>query len=118
MQSSGGGGYGDPATRDPAAVADDLADGYVTAAGRAAYREALPVQARATPGLVPRHCRLPAALATLLGAVAGDLVELSSPSGPALRLWVTTVDPALPDSVVAAAFDGAFRIRRLGGGRP
>ena len=35
LQSAGGGGYGDPARRDPAALARDLAEGYVTAeAGR------------------------------------------------------------------------------------
>lgn len=31
LYSSGGGGYGDPATRDPALAARDLAEGYVTA---------------------------------------------------------------------------------------
>jgi N-methylhydantoinase B len=31
MQSAGGGGYGDPARRDPAALARDRAEGYVTA---------------------------------------------------------------------------------------
>jgi len=30
IQTGGGGGYGDPAERDPAAVAADLADGYLT----------------------------------------------------------------------------------------
>jgi N-methylhydantoinase B len=36
LQSAGGGGYGDPRERDPAAVAADIAEGYVTekAAGR------------------------------------------------------------------------------------
>jgi N-methylhydantoinase B len=31
LQSAGGGGYGDPKKRDPAALARDLAEGYVTA---------------------------------------------------------------------------------------
>ena len=30
LQSAGGGGYGDPARRDPAAIARDVAEGYVT----------------------------------------------------------------------------------------
>jgi N-methylhydantoinase B/oxoprolinase/acetone carboxylase alpha subunit len=30
LQSAGGGGYGDPARRDPAAVARDVVEGYVT----------------------------------------------------------------------------------------
>src|SRR6185437_4927023 len=33
MESSGGGGFGDPLERDPARVAADLAEGYVTAEG-------------------------------------------------------------------------------------
>ena len=32
MRYAGGGGYGDPQERDPAAVAADLRDGYITAA--------------------------------------------------------------------------------------
>ena len=31
LQSAGGGGYGDPRRRDPAALARDVAEGYVTA---------------------------------------------------------------------------------------
>ena len=31
LQSAGGGGYGDPRRRDPAALAADLAEGYVSA---------------------------------------------------------------------------------------
>jgi N-methylhydantoinase B len=31
LQSAGGGGYGDPARREAAAVARDIAEGYVTA---------------------------------------------------------------------------------------
>ena len=31
LQSAGGGGYGDPGKRDPAAVARDVAEGYVSA---------------------------------------------------------------------------------------
>jgi N-methylhydantoinase B len=37
MESSGGGGFGSPAGRDPDALNEDLADGYVTESGRAAY---------------------------------------------------------------------------------
>ena len=33
IQSPGGGGYGDPSRRDPAAVARDVAEGYVTVEG-------------------------------------------------------------------------------------
>ena len=36
LRTSGAGGYGSPAERDPQAIADDIADGYVTA-GKANY---------------------------------------------------------------------------------
>jgi N-methylhydantoinase B len=36
LKSGGGGGWGDPAERDPAAVADDLENGFVTSAAGAA----------------------------------------------------------------------------------
>ena len=32
LQSAGGGGYGDPRRRDPAALASDVAEGYVSPA--------------------------------------------------------------------------------------
>ena len=38
FETAGGGGYGDPAERTPAALEADLADGKVTAEGAAAYR--------------------------------------------------------------------------------
>ena len=37
IETSGGGGFGDPRTRDPAHLARDLADGLVTREGAAAY---------------------------------------------------------------------------------
>ena len=43
VQSAGGGGFGDPRERDPAAIADDLKNGYITERGAAAaygYRPA------------------------------------------------------------------------------
>lgn len=38
LETSGGGGYGDPRERDPAQLAADLADGYVGEDGAAIYR--------------------------------------------------------------------------------
>ncbi len=38
VQLAGGAGFGDPGAREQALVDDDLADGYVTAAGEGAYR--------------------------------------------------------------------------------
>ena len=118
MRSSGGGGFGDPAERAPAALADDVADGYVTVAGQAAYEAAASVRVHVQSGLAPQRCRLSAALAARLGAASGDLIELAARSGPARRLWVEATDPTLPHDAVAASFEGGFHIRRLGGGRP
>jgi N-methylhydantoinase B len=119
MHSSGGGGFGAPAARNPAALADDLADGYVTAEGRASYDDVAPtVRLRLAPGLDDRHCQLSPALAARLSAALGDLVELTAPSGPARRLWVETIDASLQDDEARAAFAGVFHIRRLGAGRP
>jgi len=118
MQSSGGGGFGDPAERAPSALADDVADGYVTAAGRPAYNPAPWAHVHTQPDLAARWCRLSPTLAARLGAKPGDLVELCAPSGPARRLWVEAIDAAVSPGAVAAAFDGQFQIRRLGGGRP
>ena len=39
LQSAAGGGYGAPDKRDPAALARDVAEGYVTAAGAAHYQK-------------------------------------------------------------------------------
>jgi N-methylhydantoinase B len=38
LRTAGGGGFGDPAKRDPAAITADIADGYVTADGALSYR--------------------------------------------------------------------------------
>jgi len=117
MESSGGGGFGDPLERDPLLVAADVAEGYVTAvAAEAAYgvvlrpdgpdpdatrarRETLRrrrqrVRLIAAPGLDGprgRAIRLDAATAGALGVGAGAVVELVNPRGAPLRAWVTDV---------------------------
>jgi N-methylhydantoinase B len=124
MESSGGGGFGDPLERDPARIAADVAEGYVTpgAAERAygvvlargtidaettrARREALRrervrVRLAAAPGLdggaAGRSIRLDAATAHRLGAAEGAIVELVNPRGAPLRAWVTATDAARPE---------------------
>jgi N-methylhydantoinase B len=95
MQSAGGGGYGDPRERDPAALERDLALGYVTAAGSAAYGAghaplALTVFRMATaPG--PRQAVLGARTAERVGLRDGDLVEFPR-EGPSPRAWVRIAD--------------------------
>ncbi len=119
MDSSGGGGYGDPLERDPARVAADVAEGYVTrAAAESAYgvvfangvpdaeatrarRAALRagrVRARVAAGGGlegdGRPIRLDGVTARRLGAAAGAIVELVNPRGAPLRAWVTATDAA------------------------
>jgi len=119
MESSGGGGFGDSLARDPARVAADVAEGYVTpAAAEAVYgvvlrdggpdlertravRETLRggrrrVRIDTAPGLDGprgRALRLDAATAAALGVATGAVVELVNPRGAPLRAWVTDVLP-------------------------
>jgi N-methylhydantoinase B len=123
-QSSGGGGYGDPLEREPARVASDVAEGYISlATAEAAYgvilrdgqvdleatearrrelqeqRVFLTVEAlrgEETPGGYRAVVVAPSA-ADALQAKAGDLVEclaLKHPGAP-LRAWLR-IDPGLP----------------------
>jgi N-methylhydantoinase B len=119
MESSGGGGFGDPLERDPARVAADVAEGYVTldAAAREygvvwrdgavdeaatrARRDSLRA-ARARVRLDPvsdleadrgRLLRLDAGTAGRLGVAPGAIVELVNPRGAPLRAWVAAVLP-------------------------
>ena len=119
MDSSGGGGFGDPLERALDAVAADLAEGYVTAAAaeaiygvvlrggaidpeasarrREELRAARPrVRLRAVADLETergRSIRLDADTAGRLGVGAGAVVELVNQSGAPLRAWVTDVLP-------------------------
>ncbi len=119
MESWGGGGFGDPLERDPARVAADLAEGYVTPAaaereygvvwraGRVdevatrARRESLRA-ARPRVRLTPvsdldtargRLVRIDTETARRLGVVPGAIVELVSPRGAPLRAWVAALLP-------------------------
>ncbi len=122
MESSGGGGFGDPLEREPARVVEDLAQGYVTpgaaeavygvvlrrgvldatatAARREALRAARPrvrlVAAGDLEGDAGRPVRLDAETAVQLGVAAGAVVELVNPRGAPLRAWVAAVVPGAP----------------------
>jgi N-methylhydantoinase B len=115
MESSGGGGYGDPLERDPAAVTRDVADGVITHSkaetvygvvfregdvdqGEIRQRREQLRQARPTLRLHSeraleykeghRVCRMSEAGARRLGLQANDIVELVNPKGAPLRAWV------------------------------
>ena len=117
MESSGGGGFGDALARDPARVAADVAEGYVTpaaaaaiygvvfangaadAAATAARRRTLAatrrrVRVTGVDGLETgrgRAVRIDAATAAALGVSAGGIVELVNAQGAPLRAWIVEV---------------------------
>src|SRR6185295_6013925 len=101
MESSGGGGFGDALARDPADVAADVAEGYVTpAAAEAVYgvvlRDGRPDAERtraARETLRGRRRRVRLDAAATLAVAAGAVVELVNPHGAPLRAWVTDVLP-------------------------
>jgi N-methylhydantoinase B len=119
MESSGGGGFGDPLERDPARVAADLAEGYVTPAGaerdygvvcragrvdeaatrarREALRAARPRVRLVAAGDLEadrgRLVRLDSETAARLGVAVGAIVELVNPGGAPLRAWVAGLMP-------------------------
>jgi N-methylhydantoinase B len=119
MESSGGGGFGDPLDRDPAMVLADLAEGYVTpaaaaavygvvvvddaldadatAARRAALRAACHrVRLRAASDVEAargRAIHVDEATARALGVGVGGVVELVNPRGAPLRAWITGLLP-------------------------
>ena len=117
MRSSGGGGFGDPSERAPAELQADLADGYVTEAGRAAYERAAPrASFSVVDGLAYGRCRLSRPLATAAGAGEGDLIEALPARDPARRLWVEAVEPDGGGFVIwvgADAAAGTVAVRRL-----
>lgn len=118
MESAGGGGYGDPLTRNVAAVARDVVEGYISKeyarshhgvvwghehvdeAGTGALRDErgrmpqlVHIEATAedifSNGL--RLLQLPIAQIQKLGLEQGDLVELLTRKGASLRAWVAPV---------------------------
>ena len=120
-ETAGGGGYGDSLTRDPARVAADVHQGYLTraqakkrygvvlrgrrpdAAATAAERATLgsarirmpPQVANADDYDGPRRCfALPSALAKRLGVEEGGLVELLTGRATPVRGWVRLADGA------------------------
>jgi N-methylhydantoinase B len=137
LQSSGGGGFGDPLERDPSAVARDVADGVVSAraadavygvvlvdgrvdAGAPARRRQALRAARVTVRLASmtdaaegapwRVCRLSQEAADALGARTGAIVEFVNRGGAPLRTWVD----AVTEDSARLAWLGADAIALLG----
>jgi N-methylhydantoinase B len=146
MDSSGGGGFGDALERDPARVAADVAEGYVTRAAAATtygvvfaddgtvdaqatrrQRETLStarirVTLTAADDLAVergRAIRLEAGAARRLGVGVGAVVELVNPRGAPLRTWVAEIGTATqlaPDALSMLGVTGAVEIRALHSG--
>jgi N-methylhydantoinase B len=118
MESSGGGGFGDPLERDPAQVVADVAEGYVTRdaaesaygivwngdgvnAAETARRRASLVAARSRVSVsaadigagLGRGIRIDAETARRLRVTEGAVVELVNPHGAPLRAWVAGLMP-------------------------
>jgi N-methylhydantoinase B len=118
MESSGGGGFGDPLVRDPALVVADVAEGYVTRdaaesaygvvwtgdgvnadetarrrASLAAARSRVSVSAGDIEAGLGRRIRIDAETARRLGVAEGAVVELVNPRGAPLRAWVAGIMP-------------------------
>jgi N-methylhydantoinase B len=128
METSGGGGYGDPLDRDPEAVARDVVEGSITRAvaeesygvvfegdvvDAAATRERrrvlragrISVQLFAGHGFdesrVSAIALSPPTIAKL-GAPVGTVVELVEPRGAPLRLWVSAVAAEASDCALVS----------------
>jgi N-methylhydantoinase B len=138
MESSGGGGFGDPLERDPARVAADVSEGYVTpAAAETIYgvvlRDGVPdlsataarraelrtgrVRVRVTAGEGldgpnGREARLSAAAAARLGAAPGAVIEFVNPGGAPLRAWVESLGAGRADGAPVAEL-GPIALRML-----
>jgi len=119
MESSGGGGFGDPLERDPVMVVADLAEGYVTPAAAEAIHgvvltngavDAGATVARRAELRAARHrvrlaaaadvetargraIRVDEATARALGVGEGGIVELVNPRGAPLRAWIVALLP-------------------------
>jgi N-methylhydantoinase B len=119
MESSGGGGFGDPLDRDLALIAADIAEGYITRAAaetiygvvgsghaidvaatatrRNELRAARPRVRLAAAGALDtargRALRLDAGTAGRLGVTPGAVVEVVNPRGAPLRAWIVGIIP-------------------------
>jgi N-methylhydantoinase B len=131
VETAGGGGCGDPLTRDPAKVMTDVRQGYLT-----------PHQAESRYGVVPgseaatlsrrqamrqarvivrvqvqpeemfegtrRMLRIHPATAAAAGLQPGDVAELALTQGASQRLWVRCDDAAAPDRVIMGPSSAAM----------
>ena len=89
MESSGGGGFGDPLERDPARVAADVAEGYVTPAAAEAIYGVVLARRRRRCGGDARAARR-AARRRARACASPPAADLDAERGRAIRLDATT----------------------------
>ncbi|MEM9223093.1 MAG: hydantoinase B/oxoprolinase family protein [Pseudomonadota bacterium] len=107
MQSSGGGGFGPPSERDPAALAADIADGIVTNPAPYARDPADEVKVQvavASSDLSAKLVRVGAAVRDTLSLSDGQMVEIVPQKGAIFRFWVDET-PAHDAQVVEVSAD-------------
>jgi hypothetical protein len=107
MRSSGGGGFGDPALRDPELGEADRADGLL-----GPPLQDVAVDLSHDPALAVDLAYLSPALANALGAERGDLLEITIPKGPTRRVWVDHIQGS-GLAVAPALAAGPARLRRI-----
>ena len=95
MESSGGGGFGNPSDRTDVALQSDLENGYISSDGAKAYRPDTlwRPELRKGSGIAHGSCRVSRRLADGLDLARGDLVEILFLKGPPMRLWVVDISP-------------------------
>ncbi|MEM6497571.1 MAG: hydantoinase B/oxoprolinase family protein [Pseudomonadota bacterium] len=104
MESSGGGGWGQPQNRNPEAIKRDLTGGYITKTGREIYSRA-PIAAAilACDNLSNHQCQVSKDIADRLNAAVGDLIEITARSGPSIRVWIGRISSETAGKITLAA---------------
>jgi N-methylhydantoinase B len=114
VETSGGGGCGDPLDRDPAQIAEDVRQGYLTAAQAAARygltaadkaairaaRTTIRLQTAATELFdgTRRLLQVNPATAAAAALTRGGVAELAPDSGPPVRVWIAC-DPGIEPGI-------------------
>ncbi len=104
IETSGGGGWGDPNQRDSFTLEADLANGYISSDGISDYKAKPTIVTLARdPSISEYECLLSNNLADQSIFYPGNLVELVCAGGPSIRLWVKGIDPALTNDSICVA---------------
>lgn len=104
VETSGGGGWGDPSLRDSFHMEADLKNGYVSKEGVKEYNTgASLVTVLKDLSLSEHECLLGPNFEPQLNVPVGSLLELISKTRSSLRLWVKDIDHTLPVNSIRVA---------------